>query len=117
MSILLGRNALSVPLLPDPLIHALYGNRIEVVRNHLGRESIGFYFGLVTDLCGFDQVKGEEWKVMGLAPYGSRDPFLLQQLRRLFGIHDGDLAFADAATIRDVVARIVARRPTDLSQG
>jgi carbamoyltransferase len=24
----------------------------------------------VTELCGFDWLKGEEWKVMGLAPYG-----------------------------------------------
>ena len=82
-----------------------------------GASSIGFFFGLVTDLCGFDQVKGEEWKVMGLAPFGSRNPFLLAQLRRMFGVRDGDLEFADAVIIRDAVASIAARRPAELSQG
>lgn len=35
-----------------------------------GTGSIGFYYMKVTELCGFDWLKGEEWKVMGLAPYG-----------------------------------------------
>lgn len=35
-----------------------------------GTGSIGFYFMKITELCGFDWLKGEEWKVMGLAPYG-----------------------------------------------
>jgi len=32
--------------------------------------SIGLYYMKITELCGFDWLKGEEWKVMGLAPYG-----------------------------------------------
>jgi carbamoyltransferase len=32
-----------------------------------------FYGGLLCGLCGFDIWQGEEWKVMGLAPYGSRN--------------------------------------------
>ncbi|MBX6372742.1 MAG: carbamoyltransferase [Acetobacteraceae bacterium] len=87
--------------------------RIETLRRHVGRESIGFFFGLVTDLCGFDQVKGEEWKVMGLAPYGERDPELLALLRRLYTVREGDLVFADAATVREVARAIAARRPPD----
>ncbi len=35
-----------------------------------GTGSIGFYYMKITELCGFDWLKGEEWKVMGLAPYG-----------------------------------------------
>ena len=46
---------------------------IETVKSK-GPESLGFFYGLVTDLCGFDLKKGEEWKVMGLAPYGRFDP-------------------------------------------
>lgn len=34
------------------------------------RGSIGLLYMLVTSLCGFDPAGGEEWKVMGLAPYG-----------------------------------------------
>ena len=40
----------------------------------------------MTDLAGFDQTKGEEWKIMGLAPYGRRDPELFALLRRLYRI-------------------------------
>ncbi len=99
-------------------IHRYAGDgRIETLRRHVGRESIGFFFGLVTDLCGFDQVKGEEWKVMGLAPYGERDPELLALLRRLYAVRDdGDLVFADAATVREVAAAIAARRPAEVGE-
>ncbi|MDJ1158647.1 carbamoyltransferase C-terminal domain-containing protein [Chelatococcus sp. SYSU_G07232] len=90
--------------------------RIEEVRRHRGRESVGFYFGLVTDLCGFDQVKGEEWKVMGLAPYGRRDEALVALLRRLYRVENGNLRFADAETIADAVRDIEARRPGDVDE-
>jgi len=32
--------------------------------------SLGLYYMKITELCGFDWLKGEEWKVMGLASYG-----------------------------------------------
>ncbi|WP_439497959.1 carbamoyltransferase family protein [Bosea sp. (in: a-proteobacteria)] len=99
-------------------IFALRNGEISEVRRHRGRESIGFYFGLVTDLAGFDQAKGEEWKIMGLAPYGRPDPELLALLRRLYRIDGTKLTFADAATVRAVSAEILARRPADaLDQG
>lgn len=28
----------------------------------------------LTELCGFHWLKGEEWKVMGLAAHGQTDP-------------------------------------------
>lgn len=37
----------------------------------LGIASLGFYYMKFTELCGFDWLKGEEWKVMGLAAYGT----------------------------------------------
>ncbi|KFC74051.1 Carbamoyltransferase [Bosea sp. LC85] len=99
-------------------ILALRDGEISEVKRHRGRESIGFYFGLVTDLAGFDQARGEEWKIMGLAPYGKQDAELLALLRRLYRIEENKLSFADAATIRAVSAKILARRPADaLDQG
>jgi carbamoyltransferase len=87
-------------------------------KRHRGRESIGFYFGLVTDLAGFDQTKGEEWKIMGLAPYGQRDPELLTLLRRLFRLEGAKLVFADPDTVRAVANAILSLRPADaLDQG
>lgn len=50
--------------------------------------SLGLYYMKITELCGFDWLKGEEWKVMGLAPYGKlNDEFyaLLQSTLRLDG--------------------------------
>ena len=36
----------------------------------LSKASLGLYYMKITELCGFDWLKGEEWKVMGLASYG-----------------------------------------------
>ncbi len=33
--------------------------------------SLGLFYESLCDLCGFDHLRGEEWKVMGLAAYGS----------------------------------------------
>ena len=98
---------------------ALYGyrdGRLRELKRHRGRESIGFFFGLVTDLAGFDQTKGEEWKIMGLAPYGERDPDLLALLRRFYRIEGRRLIFRDAATVRAAAAEILARRPADAEE-
>ncbi len=44
--------------------------KITLISENIGVESLGFYYMRLTELCGFDWVKGEEWKVMGLAAYG-----------------------------------------------
>ena len=94
-------------------IYRLDGGRITELRRHRGRGSIGFLYGLITDLAGFDQVKGEEWKIMGLAPYGDPDPDLAALLGRLCTVADGRLRYADAETVRAVAGEIRARRPAD----
>lgn len=48
--------------------------------------SLGLFYGMVCGMCGFDPMKGEEWKVMGLAPYGKVDPVLYKRLRGLIRI-------------------------------
>ncbi|CAO4148733.1 Carbamoyltransferase [Methylorubrum thiocyanatum] len=97
-------------------IYRLKDGRIEEVRRQRGRGSVGFLYGLVTDLAGFDQIKGEEWKIMGLAPYGRTDPALMAILRRLYTVEDGRLKFADEATVQAVAAGILARRPADVGE-
>ncbi|WP_342149258.1 carbamoyltransferase [Methylorubrum sp. SB2] len=97
-------------------IYRLRNGRIEEVRRHRGRGSVGFLYGLVTDLAGFDQIKGEEWKIMGLAPYGQSDPALMDLLRRLYAVQDGRLRFADAETVQAVAAEVLARRPKDIGE-
>ncbi len=51
-----------------------------------GTGSIGFYYMKVTELCGFDWLKGEEWKVMGLAPYGKLNPELYALLKSTISV-------------------------------
>ena len=97
-------------------IYRLQDGRITELRRHRGRGSLGFLYGLITDLAGFDQVKGEEWKIMGLAPYGNPDPDLSALLARLCTIESGRLRFAEAETIQAVAAEIRARRPADASE-
>ncbi|MBN9454595.1 MAG: carbamoyltransferase [Bosea sp.] len=99
-------------------IFALENGKLREVKRHRGRESIGFYFGLVTDLAGFDQAKGEEWKIMGLAPYGNTDPELMALLRKLYTIEGHKLSFAKADVVQAVAAEILAKRPSDaIDQG
>ncbi len=84
------------------------------MKRHRGRGSLGFLYGLITDLAGFDQVKGEEWKIMGLAPLwpprpgAGRDPRPPCAGSRAFCV-----TFADAETIRAVASELLARRPAD----
>jgi len=95
---------------------ALYryaGGAIEEIREHRGWESIGYYYGLMTEICGFDQVRGEEWKVMGLAPYGDEDPELIELVRRLYTVEGNRVAFAKASTIRETVAALKAAADPD----
>jgi carbamoyltransferase len=47
------------------------------------QSSLGLFYALVCDTCGFDPMKGEEWKVMGLAAYGKFDPRLYDLIRPL----------------------------------
>jgi len=55
--------------------------RLDCLYESKGTASIGFYYMKITELCGFDWLKGEEWKVMGLAPYGKLNSELYQLLK------------------------------------
>ena len=77
------------------------GNRIEVLDRVTLPDSLGFFYTALCQFIGFDQF-GEEYKVMGLAPYGEdRYRDLMGQLVKLepeewfrlgpgyFGMHEG----------------------------
>lgn len=51
--------------------------------------SLGLFYALLCEWCGFDSFRGEEWKVMGLAAHGEIDEGLratLSQLVRVDGL-------------------------------
>lgn len=56
------------------------------------RASLGIFYAMVCGLCGFEPLKGEEWKVMGLAPYGKVDAELRELFRRLIIVKGLELA-------------------------
>ena len=61
--------------------------QLECLYESKGTGSIGFYYMKVTELCGFDWLKGEEWKVMGLAPYGKLNQELYAHLKSTISVH------------------------------
>jgi carbamoyltransferase len=87
--------------------------KLSEVTERFGNMSPGFFFALLTDLCGFDAHAGEEWKLMGLAPYGEPDPKLHELVRRLYQLDDqGRPLRAPAATVNEVAETLRNLRPT-----
>jgi carbamoyltransferase len=77
------------------------GNRIQVLDRVCLPHSLGFFYTALCQLIGFDEF-GEEYKVMGLAPYGEdRYPSVMRELvapcadgwfqldTACFGMHEG----------------------------
>ena len=64
--------------------------RIDCLYETKGTGSIGFYYMKITELCGFDWLKGEEWKVMGLAPYGKLNQSFYDLLKTTISVQGFD---------------------------
>jgi carbamoyltransferase len=64
-----------------------------------GPGSLGTYYAWLTNLCGFDWRAGEEWKVMGLAAFGTPDPELVDRLSAVMTIENGRIRLSDAALL------------------
>ncbi|MEY4194585.1 MAG: hypothetical protein RLZZ226_953 [Pseudomonadota bacterium] len=86
--------------------YAFQEGRITPLFRSRGAQSLGFYYMKLTELCGFDWMGGEEWKVMGLAAYGTADPALIRTLGGLLTVEGLDLkrptATAHARLLREL---------------
>lgn len=80
-------------------------------RIHLSRgvASLGFFYMWLTELCGFNWLAGEEWKVMGLAAYGQVDQRLYQKLKKMLWVEGLDLR-QDLGAILAALPEFEARR-------
>ena len=98
------------------------GTRIQVLDRVTLPHSLGFFYTALCQFIGFDEF-GEEYKVMGLAPYGEdRYGDLMRELVRLdeghwyrlatdyFGMHEGGESGAVDATQRIVMGRFYTDR-------
>lgn len=65
--------------------------KVHLLDKNPGLSSLGFYYKQLTRLCGFDWVAGEEWKVMGLAPYGKINPEIHELLSACYHVKNGRL--------------------------
>ena len=89
-------------------------DRISLKNIQKGRESLGFLYELITVLCGFDWFKGEEWKVMGLAPYGK----VIEEAETLFNelckFDNGNLKYPEVSIITEILKKLEKlKRPKD----
>lgn len=98
------------------------GPRIEVLDKVTLPHSLGFFYTALCQFIGFDEF-GEEYKVMGLAPYGEgRYGELMRELVRLddghwyrlatdyFGMHEGGESGAVDDTRRIIMGRFYSDR-------
>lgn len=63
--------------------HTIYeakNQSIKKVYTNNNRASLGDFYGEITKWCGFSEIAGEQWKVMGMAPYGKTNAELLKDL-------------------------------------
>lgn len=80
--------------------------------------SLGGFYSQLCAACGFDWLGGEEWKVMGLAPYGKRNDAWYDLLRGMFEIEkcrltNGTRRGDAIAAMREASIRAVGRHPLE----
>jgi carbamoyltransferase len=61
----------------------------------LSKASLGLFYMKLTELCGFGWLKGEEWKVMGLAAYGKLNPAFYEKLQAIIVTNGFDCMHPD----------------------
>ncbi|MBL9155741.1 MAG: hypothetical protein JNK37_24910 [Verrucomicrobiales bacterium] len=82
--------------------------QVKLIRKNKGLASLGFFYKELTQLCGFDWVKGEEWKVMGLAPYGKFNEEIARLFRSCYRVEDGALIHAGRKRLTEIHRQLAA---------
>lgn len=85
-----------------------YGNNTITQKGfQKGYESLGFFYSLITALVGFNPEEGEEWKVMGLAPYGAMDQKYYDLFDSIYDVKNAVVRFkSNHAEVRKIRATI-----------
>jgi carbamoyltransferase len=90
---------------PESFFHYTQGKLIPLQQAHRRQfrrnASLGVYYAGLCMACGFDPMKGEEWKVMGLAPYGKKDEQIYAKLKPMMTV-EGLNVLGDNVEILDV---------------
>lgn len=74
-------------------------------------KSLGLFYTIICENLGFDPLKGEEWKVMGLAPYGKLDQKVYDLLKSALQVKNGN--FVVPKNVNKIMKQIkeMAREP------
>jgi carbamoyltransferase len=72
--------------------------------------SLGAFYILVCDMCGFGHMTGEEWKVMGLAPYGRPNEELLDLFRAMIRVEGLNIEFCNDLRMLRLLKKMHERR-------
>lgn len=78
-------------------------NELKQLGFHKGFESLGFFYMILTTLCGFNPVEGEEWKVMGLAPYGKLNKSYYTLLNSIMSVENCNIRFKNSPSLIEKV--------------
>lgn len=87
-------------------IYESKNNHIHLLSRNKNACSLGDYYGRITKLCGFDFIKGEQWKVMGLAPYGKINEPFLALLKKWIHVTDTNITYKDSQIIKEIESQI-----------
>ncbi len=68
--------------------------------------SLGFFYVYVCEACGFGQMAGEEWKVMGLAPYGSHDDDIYNLFREMISVDGINVVFCPEPRLMQILQKL-----------
>ncbi|MBC7696039.1 MAG: carbamoyltransferase [Burkholderiales bacterium] len=72
-------------------IYSAKDQNIQLAFRNKSPTSLGDFYGEITNLCGFDAVGGEQWKVMGMAPYGKKNELLYNDFKSWIYTNDIEL--------------------------
>ena len=100
-------------------VYDLRGRKLKRRWRSWGPGSFGTYYAWLTNGCGFDWKLGEEWKVMGLAGFGTVQPDLAEALEAMLIMENGRPRFADDAVLsvaREMAGRYGRRRVDPIMQ-
>jgi carbamoyltransferase len=68
--------------------------------------SLGFFYVYVCETCGFRQMAGEEWKVMGLAPYGKHDEEIYGLFREMIDVDGINVVFCQEPRLMQILQKL-----------
>jgi carbamoyltransferase len=86
-----------------------HNGAIKVVKEQKGFASLGRFYADMTWLCGFNPDKGEEWKVMGFAPYGALDASAYEMLKSVFVFRNSEIGAISIQTYERILQQLQER--------